>query len=328
MQRQNEQPDVDASSPDYSRPWIFWRGELNVIDYTLESGIPLEETQRRVIGIHIQIVICICLLSFFFRLLLRSISLLRKPHKTRFAQYIACLQAGIGFITFSVFLSSIIPNGLGCRWMVWIGMFALWTSSVLIHIYLLEKAYLVTKRTRTLIIGALLLAPTPVYLYLGIWHGFADITDNALCISVYPILQPLYKLLMDTAINVVLSTIFINVVLVQYRRFGRDAWKRLADDGIVTMLAVVGSNFIAAVCVCLNVFGSLSQYMHYIDRKLTFVCRLLHILIVIDTHHIVSSLYHNASNDSSGRAICSNNSNEACTSTSGSTCGYTQQPPT
>ncbi|RKP06532.1 hypothetical protein THASP1DRAFT_31650 [Thamnocephalis sphaerospora] len=150
------------------------------------------------------------------------------------------------------------------------GILTLWLASVLIHAILLEKAYTVTRRSRrVLMIGGLLLAPTPFYVYLGIWHGYADITDAAVCAAVFPVLQPLFKLLMDTAINLVLSIVFLRVVLRQYLRFGRHAWGRLLDDGIVTMLAIIASNFIAVLSVCLNILGPFSQFILYADFCMT-----------------------------------------------------------
>jgi hypothetical protein len=104
----------------------------------------------------------------------------------------------------------------------------------------------------------------------------------------------------DTPINVIFSVIFIRVVYQQYRKFGADAWIRLAREGIQTMCMVVAVNIFCMLGTLFDAAGTFSPYFFVIDCILTSVLLVHHCSTTFKTSSQYSSVHSALSSSTHG----------------------------
>src|SRR5689334_4383769 len=85
------------------------------------------------------------------------------------------------------------------------------------------------------------------------------------CIIHYPYFTVWYWFATAFPLNIIFSTIFCHVAFQQYRQHGKDAWKRLARDGVQAMCSAALCNIICCVVAVLQAFGPNSDLLLVAD---------------------------------------------------------------
>ncbi|KAI8052850.1 hypothetical protein BDF22DRAFT_743527 [Syncephalis plumigaleata] len=125
----------------------------------------------------------------------------------------------------------------------------------------------------------------------------ATLEDTAGCVAEYPYFISLYWFAITMPGNTFFSAIFCRVVYNQYRRFGSEAWRRLARDGIQKLCAAVFCNVFCGLIIITRAFDSYSDFFFVVDW------------VVIST--ILTSYYVGVSSDSIGRRALDSNKSES-----------------
>jgi hypothetical protein len=230
----------------------------------------------------------ICILLFFrnLRISLRMIS--KRPDVL--AGWCCTIQSIAGLTMLFACISIALPSGCSCRELIWVGSVCLTISPWCTGAVLLHKAYLVHNRNKWLLaIGIILLLPQ-VYTWYALWVMPSVLDPSLGCLAVYPDDLPIIKMAIDTPINVIFSVIFIRVVYQQYRKFGSDAWARLAREGIQTMCFVVVVNVFCMFAIFFEIAGTFSAHFFIIDCIATSVLLVHHCSSILRRHskHVVA----------------------------------------
>ncbi|KAI9594716.1 hypothetical protein BDF19DRAFT_93678 [Syncephalis fuscata] len=246
------------------------RGEQSVWDFLLEHT-SLEDARNRAHSNFIQTVFNTVFMTIFFRNSWRAFKLIR--HRTKsVANWCCFLQAVMGIIMALNAISSIFPGGSRCRINVWVSSFGMAVSSACVSVCLLTKAYAVQKKSRLiLIIGILLIIPQLGILWIAWVMTSAQNSVQAACTAHFPSFAPWYRFVLDIAINILFSIIFLRVVIRQYKALGSKCWKKLKRDGLFYLIGVVFSNMICAIITASSIFGPIGEMMFLLDWMLTSV---------------------------------------------------------
>ncbi|KAI9599567.1 hypothetical protein BDF19DRAFT_462252 [Syncephalis fuscata] len=145
---------------------------------------------------------------------------------------------------------------LSVKMMIGIGISLVCCSAII-----LQKAYLILcKPAWVLIVGVLCILPQVGYpLFVAAVMRFTLI-DQQGCVALYPPSFPWYWFGAVVPINVLFSSIFSYIAYKQYRTFGSQAWKRLAQEGIRAMSLVIMSNIFCGVFIFLEIGDALSEF--------------------------------------------------------------------
>ncbi|RKP27534.1 hypothetical protein SYNPS1DRAFT_26815 [Syncephalis pseudoplumigaleata] len=247
-------------------------------------GGDLRAIQRRSKGVHLQLILVVMLLMVFLRNTFCSIKLLVKSPR-KLAHWGCFISTFAGIVYLCCFaLPHHLPGGPSCNKVIWGAVSGLCVSTMSTNSILLERAYLANQRNKWfLLAGILLIVPAPMLLVVTYLHVTPTFNPSSGCYITFNVLFPYFRLLIDLPPNMVFSAAFSIVIYRQYKRFGDRCWKRLAREGMVTMVFVVMSNFTCMVCNVLNVFGEATDVLFIVDWWITTT------LLVESTRRIYSS---------------------------------------
>ncbi|KAI8056556.1 hypothetical protein BDF22DRAFT_666868 [Syncephalis plumigaleata] len=253
---------------------LWWRvpvdpsGETSVWDY-LQTYESLDDARRRVYSNDIQVFMNATMFAVFLRNTWRAILLVKhKPAST--ASWCCLIQAGMGVATQIVNLSTVFPNGATCRTCNWVYSTGITVSSICVSICLLLRAYVITNRSRLLLlVGILLMLPLPGTIWIFWVASLSQNSPDYACTSIFPWYLPWFRLGLDMSINSVFSIIFLRVIIQQYKKMGNGCWKKLQSDGIIYLCCVVLSNILCALIVAFKIIGGLSEMMFIYDWLIT-----------------------------------------------------------
>ncbi|RKP08313.1 hypothetical protein THASP1DRAFT_23671 [Thamnocephalis sphaerospora] len=250
-------------------------GELNTINYMAGAPDTPENTRHRIHGAFMQLPLIPLVTYLFVRGFIISVRMVhRRP--AMLAGWCCLVQTFAGVVYGLVGFLFFMPSGITCRHYVWYIGSSVTLSTLCVGITLLQRAYLVHRRSKWLLTaGVLLLIPQPLTVYF-VWTSPVIMTPQIGCLSYYPSYFPWIKLGIDLPINVLFSTAFIIVVYRQYRLLGSAAWAHLVRNGIQTMCAIVLSNIICVLGTSLSVFGQLSQMLFVLDWIITSILLVRH----------------------------------------------------
>ncbi|KAI8058161.1 hypothetical protein BDF22DRAFT_652279 [Syncephalis plumigaleata] len=159
---------------------------------------------------------------------------------------------------------------------VWIGALGITVSSVCTGLFLLVKAYAVRMHDRRLLWLAIPLVLPQAFTVWAAWVE-SDImnTLDSGCVVFLPSYYPWVKSIVEIAMNLVYSCIFIKAAFEQYRTFGSRGWRKLGVDNLLYLIFVVISSIIAAFLAMFLNHGMLSE-MIYLGEWLVVCCLLIH----------------------------------------------------
>jgi hypothetical protein len=253
---------------------LFWGyislnplGEQSIWDFLMEHK-SLEDARIRAHSHYIQALMSVFILATFVRNLYYAVILIfHKPKST--ASWCCFLQALTGVISNTLNVATGLPGGPSCRICNWIYALGITISSICVSVCLLLRAYIITSKSKALlVVGVLLMLPLPATAWILWVEGVSMVTSDAGCITVFPSYLPWFRLVLDVSINTLFSAIFLKVVIHQYRNIGSQCWKRLQSDGILYLLCVAGSNISCATIVAFHLFSGFSEMMFLVDCKL------------------------------------------------------------
>ncbi|RKP08410.1 hypothetical protein THASP1DRAFT_29789 [Thamnocephalis sphaerospora] len=258
-------------------------GELNVIDFEMQTLDNVEETRVRLLGTHAQLVINVAVSYLFLRNFFVAVRMAyRCPGVT--ASWCCLLQGlvGVGYVVI-IFLVHM-PGGPSYRQLLWFVGITLPVSSICVSVALLQRAYLVHNRNKWLLVtGIIFLLPQPFITYT-LWTSPVASAPGVGGIVYYPPYFPWVKLGMEAPINILFSGAFIMVVYRQYRRYGSAAWARLVRNGTQTICAIVITNFICMFCVAFEALGTHSEMFILLDWVVTSALLVRHCVAICTMH--------------------------------------------
>ncbi|KAI8049210.1 hypothetical protein BDF22DRAFT_699967 [Syncephalis plumigaleata] len=272
--------------------------QLNAFEYLADTGGDIHSIQRRSKGVHIQLIIIVVLLVMFVRNTFCTIRLLIS-NAYKLAHWCCFITTFTGILFLGgIALPHHLPGGPSCNVVIWTAISGMTVSTMSINSVLLERAYLANQRNKWfLAAGILLILPAPMLLLIAWLHVTPTYNPSSGCYIVFPLLFPYFRLLIDAPPNLVFSVAFSLVIYRQYKRYGDRCWRRLAKEGISTMLLVILSNLICMLCNIFSVFGEATDVLFIVDWWITST------LLVESTRRIESSQRHGSSSDSSGTAL-------------------------
>ncbi|KAI8055036.1 hypothetical protein BDF22DRAFT_675001 [Syncephalis plumigaleata] len=243
-------------------------GEQSIWAFLMEHG-NLEDARTRAHSHYIQALMSVFILITFVRnIYYATILVYYKPDSV--ASWCCFLQALTGVISNAFNVATGLPGGPSCRVCNWIYAVGITISSICISVCLLLRAYVITSKSKLLlVVGILLMLPLPATVWILWAKGESMITADAGCITVFPSYLPWFRLILDVSINTLFSVIFLQVVIQQYRNIGSRCWKRLQSDGILYLLCVAGSNISCAIIVAFELLGGFSEMMFLVDWAVT-----------------------------------------------------------
>ncbi|KAI9599461.1 hypothetical protein BDF19DRAFT_428784 [Syncephalis fuscata] len=170
------------------------------------------------------------------------------------ANWCCFLQAGAGVALGVVSLTAVTTSFSTCRHIGWVA----------------ALAYAVQMRSKILLwVGILLILPNGVTIWVAWFESPVFNTVKAACIMIFPHFYPIFKAALDIVLNIIFSTIFLRVVVGQYRVFGSKCWKRLSADGLLYLICVAISNLLTGVFTSIELLGPLREMVFIVDWVLT-----------------------------------------------------------
>ncbi|KAI9591667.1 hypothetical protein BDF19DRAFT_454227 [Syncephalis fuscata] len=164
-----------------------------------------------------------------------------------------CFIASLSGIMFSIeSVLLLFSAGVSCRMLIWSAWFGI------------SFAQFCNKKW-ILYIGVPLMLPQLCFGVLIIYQSFITMDPVGGCGIRYPYTIPLYWFGVIMSINLLFSIIFCRVAYRQYCRFGSDAWKQLAHDGIQTMCLATLCNIGCCFLIVFHVTGNYSDVLFTVD---------------------------------------------------------------
>lgn len=250
-------------------------GEIDSITFLMQGQGNLEEVRLRCMNI-VSPGICPPLAAYLFaHNAVIAAKQLYRQHTLLPACCLIQALAGVAYvITQMMYLLS---TGATCRHVVWAISFGICVSNICICTVLLQKAYIVCDHNRwLLVLGVVLLLPQPLITYY-FWVSPSVMLPKYGCTVDYPKFLPWLKLVVDLLINLAFSSIFIAVIYRLLRQLGSAAWKKLVQDGIRTMCAIILSNVVCMLGVAFEVLGPHSDMCFIIDWIIASILLVDHI---------------------------------------------------
>ncbi|KAI9591665.1 hypothetical protein BDF19DRAFT_454222 [Syncephalis fuscata] len=231
-------------------------GEMSIDDYYMKVVDDIEQERNHALGaLKHNIVIIIASCIFVRNFILSSIVIAR--HNRSIPAWCCWLASwpGVIFTVYAVLL--ILSAGVNCRLMIWSTWCSMPYAYILNNTILLKKAYLIQGRQKWILyVGILLLFPLPAFGFSVIFRSFITTNPSGFCVMHFPSSIPIVWFGLTIVINLFFSIMFCHVAYNQYRTFGSDAWKRLANDGIQNMCLISLCNIICCIFIIFQMAGS------------------------------------------------------------------------
>ncbi|KAI8050472.1 hypothetical protein BDF22DRAFT_695126 [Syncephalis plumigaleata] len=244
-------------------------GETYLPDFILEHSDDLATTQRRLWRIYFQLMFNLAA-GFAFSINMKMAAGMLRYRWNTLSAWCCFIPSLFGFLLAVFYSLALFSAYFNCRKMIWYIGLGITVSIFCSSAILLQKAYLVLFRRRSiLVVGGLFMLPQLSFFAIVMFFCAVTLDDVTGCVIHYPRFLPWYWLAASAPINVFFSAIFSYVAYKQYRQHGSDAWRRLARDGIQTMCLVVLCNIICASCIILKVGGNYSEFFFLADWSIT-----------------------------------------------------------
>ncbi|RKP26735.1 hypothetical protein SYNPS1DRAFT_21559 [Syncephalis pseudoplumigaleata] len=240
-------------------------GELLLPDYIMEAADDQQLLRERLSGTYRQLLLNLLAGHLFAYNCWLAVKMLA-THRRSVPGWLCLLPAALGMAAGIVAALSVFPVGLSCRRISWYVGFAMVMAIICNSAIVLQKAYLVLYRQRwVLFVGTLLLLPQLGFMYVAWMLSPVTVAADTGCVVNYAPFLPWFWFGSTAPINLLFMGIFSHVAYKQYRRYGSDAWRKLARDGIQTMCLVVLCNIVCACGMVLQLGGKFSEMFFLVD---------------------------------------------------------------
>ncbi|KAI9597995.1 hypothetical protein BDF19DRAFT_433223 [Syncephalis fuscata] len=117
-----------------------------------------------------------------------------------------------------------------------------------------------------LIIGIILIiVPGPIYITIVQYSSTSRYSEIHGCYIQYKSYLPYARIALDLPSNIIFSAIFLMVIYRHYKRYQEACWKKLAKDGVITMLLVVASNMLCFIINATEVIKENGDLLYIVD---------------------------------------------------------------
>ncbi|KAI8048640.1 hypothetical protein BDF22DRAFT_701874 [Syncephalis plumigaleata] len=254
---------------------------INAFEYwTSVNGQDIKTIQAYSIGVHIQLVVYIFFSLVFVRNTLRSITIILVDIR-RVASWCSMFSALSGVLLFGVMvIMHQLPYGPSCKTISLWSTIGMAISNFSINTALLERAYVVRRKNKKLLALGLFLNFIQLIAYFFIL--FVELQyvyrPSVGCYALYPKYGPYSRFLVDTPPSLIPSI-----------RYKRDCWRKLARDGIITMMLIILSNLLSTILLILEVAGSFSMIIFMVDWVTTSTILIETTIKISKTRYLISS---------------------------------------
>ncbi|KAI8056861.1 hypothetical protein BDF22DRAFT_668295 [Syncephalis plumigaleata] len=248
---------------------LYHSGEMEAVDYIMESPEDLARIRKRLMGFQMQVALIICMGFIFARNVYLSLSMVT-TNSRQLSSWCCLISSMLGLGLALLTTQIVAPLGVSCRVLCWYIALGIGISLICCSAIILQKAYLVLCRARwVVVIGVMCMLPQAGYPFFVAAVLRFTLEDLEGCVAHYPISFPWYWFGSVAPINVLFSTVFSMVAYKQYRMFGSEAWKRLAQEGIQTMALVILCNLFCGMFIWFDIGKSYSEYFFLTDWTMT-----------------------------------------------------------
>ncbi|KAI9592011.1 hypothetical protein BDF19DRAFT_239592 [Syncephalis fuscata] len=252
-------PFINYTSPDYNE-WmnsdikqlgarLHPLGEKNIFDFFMESSDGISKQRLRLFGMQFLMALEVVLFWTFVRnLVIASRMVIMRPRNM--VSWLCLIPSALNSIIALVMVLMYTFFQINCRTIIWISSFNIAFMMVGNSLILLQKAYLVLCRQKWILyVSAPAIAAQLAYPLIVIYFSFISFKETTGCTIYYLEVILWYWFAVNVPINLLFSAIFCHIALKQYRSFGSEAWKKLARDGIQTMLLATLCSIICSVVI-------------------------------------------------------------------------------
>ncbi|KAI9598047.1 hypothetical protein BDF19DRAFT_433333 [Syncephalis fuscata] len=240
-------------------------GNQVVFEYLTSSSRSLAE--RRSTGRASYVIIL--LHSIFLVICLRNLvysASMTIQYRRKFAPICCLIYSASGLIYIISALAYFSPYDLSCANLVVIAHVTIFSGGIIEYIFVAERAYIARRKSRLILtIGFLLIAVRITYGAIA-WNVLKSTFDRTgMCIGTFPFYVPYIRFGYDAVFTATFCIVFVHVAIQMYCRNRTDAWRKLAQRGIIAMLSVIATHLAAMVCVVSHMFGDKSGYAYLVS---------------------------------------------------------------
>ncbi|RKP09726.1 hypothetical protein THASP1DRAFT_28496 [Thamnocephalis sphaerospora] len=251
-------------------------GEQSFLEFFERTDGSLFDIRERNQAVFRHFIIITVAMIVFVPNLAKSLRLVRARPRTM-APICCLLQSIAGIMCVVATMASVFPGGPSCRMLSWISNSAGRISDVCVSAVLLQKAYLVHRRSRWLLAFIPVIVATPIVLLYFSWASPTIMTPYTGCVFIYDDAYPWMRFGFHAPMNIALTSIFLIVAVRHYRQFGSGAWHRLTRDGILIGLALLLSSLLCTMLITFEVMGVFSILLTSVDWYISSLLLLAHV---------------------------------------------------
>ncbi|KAI9591691.1 hypothetical protein BDF19DRAFT_454303 [Syncephalis fuscata] len=245
------------------------RGELSIDEYYLEVVGDMKQERIRMLSTFTHNIMVLFASCIFVRNFILSTGVVIRQRRS-FPAWLCWIASlgGLVFATESVML--ILDAGVNCRMLIWSTWYGMPWAQFFNSAILLQKAYLVLCRQKWILyIGIPMLFPQLLHGPIVMYYSYITTDPAGFCGMHFPPFVPMCWFGVIVTINTFFSIIFYRVAYKQYRIFGADAWRRLANDGIQYMCLVALCNILCCTFIVSEVAGNYTDIFFPIDWSIS-----------------------------------------------------------
>ncbi|KAI8050225.1 hypothetical protein BDF22DRAFT_745552 [Syncephalis plumigaleata] len=228
-------------------------GEMNMIDFYMTEYDPSKPSKLS--GNRLQLVTGVVMIYIVIVNVIKALKLLisRPRLLAPWCCFIPCIM---GTITVTVFTFMELGLHFTCRHLVWSILAGIAVSNSLHSMILVQKAYLILCKQKWVIyISILPMLCQLSYVFIMVCTSFVTTVPDIGCSVHYPYFTIWFWFSNTLPLNLLFSGIFCYVAVAHYRRYGTDAWKRLAREGIQIMSLIAICNILCCVLLITQIAG-------------------------------------------------------------------------
>ncbi|KAI8053015.1 hypothetical protein BDF22DRAFT_743696 [Syncephalis plumigaleata] len=239
-------------------------GEISPLDF-LEQSTSIDDARTRFSTNGKTAIVGLVIGCVFFSNTWRALRLVY-ARPSNIPYWCCFLQAFMGILLGLGFLTGLLTSFMTCRRSIWIAASGLTISSICTTICLLSKAYMVQMRDKRILwIGIAFISLAFINVWAIMFQCEMTFTVEEACVAHYPTWFPISRGCIDLLINCLFSSVFLRVVIRQYKIFGSKCWDKLKSEGIFYLLCVTTSNLTCAILTMHESLGPLREMLFLAD---------------------------------------------------------------
>ncbi|RKP25685.1 hypothetical protein SYNPS1DRAFT_28585 [Syncephalis pseudoplumigaleata] len=268
-------PIIDYSNPDKvawtKNATTLWDiplhplGEINYLDYFVGLAGGMKEQRAKLFAIEqASIMLTAMVYLFAYNFVISSKMVMMRP--LALSSWCCLLPSVAGLI--AGIMSALVTLGLlfNCRIVIWTIGFGTGIALVCNSTILLQKSYIVLNRKRWILyVSVPLIVLQFSYPFAVMFYTYATIDAHLGCMLNFPYGFIWYWAIINAPLSTFFSVVFCRVCFKQYRQYGSDTWRQLAQDGIQTVVLALLCNIFYGVLIVLQPPGLNTDHFFIMD---------------------------------------------------------------